>query len=154
MKINNDSKIRYVFKNLTTDEITTLIYSLKEIEEGEADFTRNQLWNEGYSLISRDLCSGFKDRWKEIIFVGDIIELTNEDGEEIRVVCEFGSVKRDIYGNLVEIVGFYFRILPNGRKTFPIVNNYLGKHDIELFEIVGSIYETPDMAKGGELIGR
>ncbi len=89
--------------------------------------------------------TGLKDKKGKEIYEGDIIELINEDDYVIRVVCEFGTAKRDIYGNLVEITGFYFKRLYDGRKTFPIVNNYLGKHDLELFEVIGNIYENPEL---------
>jgi len=103
-------------------------------------------WIKGHDRIQVMQFSGWLDKNKKEIYEGDIIELINKDGDTIRVVCEFGSAKRDIYGNEVEIMGFYFKH-EQGFKSFPIVKNYLGKHDCELFEIIGNIYENSDQFK-------
>jgi len=88
--------------------------------------------------------TGLSDKNGKKIFEGDIISLVNADYEEIKVVCDFGTARREIYGNLVDIVGFYFK-LPNGKKSFPIVSNYLGKHDLEIFEVTGNIHDNPEL---------
>ncbi|NCC69610.1 MAG: hypothetical protein EOM14_15735 [Clostridia bacterium] len=90
------------------------------------------------------MASGWRDKTGRAIYKGDIVTLINEDGEQIFIVCEFGKVRRQIYEYEVEISGFYFR-LPDGRKCFPIVKNYAGKHDTELYEIVGNIWDTPEL---------
>lgn len=90
--------------------------------------------------------AGFKDKKGKEIYEGDIIELPNEVNQKIRVICEFGTVQRELIGgsvNLCDITGFYFSL--NGHATFPIVKNYKGLHDLELFEVVGNIYETPEL---------
>ena len=89
--------------------------------------------------------TGLIDKNGKEIYEGDIIQLVNEDLEVIKVVCEFGAANRQIFDNLVEITGFYFKRICDDRKTFPIVNNYLGKHDLELFEVIGNIYENPEL---------
>lgn len=85
--------------------------------------------------------SGWHDKNHTKVFEGDIISLITADGDDITVICKFGMVRRQIYENLVEINGFYFERSNDGRKTFPIVNNYLGKHDTEIWEVVGNIHE-------------
>lgn len=85
--------------------------------------------------------SGLLDKHGTEICESDIIELVDDTGSTIRVVCEFGTAQRVIHGSRVDITGFYFRRLCDSKKTFPIVNNYAGKHDLELFEIIGNIYE-------------
>lgn len=90
-------------------------------------------------------CTGLKDKNGKEIYEDDVIELVNEDLEKTKVICEYGTARRNIYSNIVDITGFYFRRLSDDRKTFPIVNNYLGKHDLELFEIIGNIHENPKL---------
>jgi hypothetical protein len=88
------------------------------------------------------------DKTGRIIYQGDIIELINAANEKIRVVCEYGDAERQLINRngkeFVTITGFYF-INRYGIKTFPIVKNYLGKSDFEIFKIIGNIYETPKL---------
>lgn len=85
------------------------------------------------------------DKNKNKIYESDIIELPLETGEKIRVICRFGAVQRTLdTGWLVDITGFYFE-RSDGLNSFPIVKNYAGKHDLELFEVVGNIYEHPHL---------
>ena len=92
--------------------------------------------------------SGWQDKNSKDIYEGDIIDLVNADNEKIRGVCKCGMATRKIKGykklNECEISGFYF-LNKEGAKTFPIVRNYLKKHDTEIFEVVGNIYENPEL---------
>ncbi len=92
--------------------------------------------------------SNFYDKHKNEIYEGDIIELVNEAGKKIKVVCEFGTVEREIMGgrlNLCVINGFSFCIVGNGKHTYPISKNYLGVCDTEIFEVIGNIYENKNL---------
>lgn len=85
------------------------------------------------------------------IYQGDIIELINDEGVPIRVLCEYGTVQRRIVAgngvaNLCDITGFYFRT-ETGHNTFPIFENYLGKNDVEIFEVIGNIIDNPELFK-------
>ena len=94
------------------------------------------------------LSFGQNDKKGKEIFEGDIIELIDDVGNTIRIICEYGKVKRNILGsvlNLCEITGFSFR--KNDFSTFPIVRNYKGVNDVELFEVIGNIYENPELIK-------
>lgn len=94
------------------------------------------------------LYSGFNDKNGKEIYTSDVIALVNADSDTIKVVCEYGTAKRDIYGNLVEIHGFYFRRLCDDKKTFPIIKNYAGKHDTELIEVIGNLKDNPELLVG------
>jgi hypothetical protein len=87
------------------------------------------------------LCSPFKDKHGKDIYAEDVVELVNMDNEKVLAVCRYGVARRKMDGgDEVDIPGFHFE-LEDGRKTFPIVNNYAGKHDLELFEIIGHTFK-------------
>lgn len=88
--------------------------------------------------------SGLLDKNGKKIFEEDIIELENYLHNKIKVVCKFGTARRVLYENECDITGFYFEY-EGHLKTFPIVNNYANKHDLELFEVVGNIYDNSEL---------
>ena len=105
------------------------------------------------SLISVEVQKstiGKKSDWKDMhgndIYEGDIIRLVNASGIEVSVTCEYGKVVRELKtydggSNKCELLGFYFRNNSNNLPLYPIVENYLGKTDFELFNIDGTIHD-------------
>lgn len=128
--------------------IMPIPYFAARIEEGEDDlgrpiFEENTLSIGGWIDVipeSVGMYSRFNDKNGTEIFHGDKVRVTRDDGVEIIATCMFGSAIREINGNEVEIIGFYFQV-DGGKKTFPIVNNYVGKHDTQLFEVIGNIHD-------------
>ena len=89
--------------------------------------------------------TGLADKNGKEIYESDIVELPLQSGERIKVICRFGTVQRKMdTGWMCDITGFYFQ-RSDGLNSFPIVKNYAGKHDLELFEVVGNIYEHPEL---------
>jgi len=63
--------------------------------------------------------------------------------EELFVV-EWGIHRREMKtGWTVDIPSFCFKIYDF--PSFPIVNNYANKHDLDIIEIIGNIYENSDL---------
>ena len=87
--------------------------------------------------------SGMCDKNGVKIFEGDIIQITNADHKHICAVCKYGIARRVVGIYTLDIPCFYFE-MKDGFKSFPIVNNYEGKHDLELFEVVGSIHQRSE----------
>ena len=88
--------------------------------------------------------TGLKDRVGTEIYEGDILELINEDGKRVAVVCKFGN-RRLVTdrGIAIDIQCFYFEV--KGWKANPVVSNYKGLHDLEIMEVRGNIYENPEL---------
>lgn len=93
---------------------------------------------------------GHTDKHGIEIFEGDIIQLTNNAGMRVYGVVKFGDVERRVAApgdylatDKVIIRGLYIEI--EGRKTFPISENYQGKTDFEIMEVIGNIYATPQL---------
>lgn len=84
--------------------------------------------------------SSYKDKNGNFIYEGDKLKLLNKNKDEIITVCSYGKWKRKMdSGEVVEIEGFCF--LVENTSTFPIIKNYMKKHDTEIMEIIGNIYE-------------
>ena len=92
--------------------------------------------------------TGLKDKNGKEIYEGDILQIETENHEIIKVLCESGLARRTMdTGMEVDIPSFYFK-RDDGLKSFPVVKNWKGKHDLEIIEIIGNIYENKDLIKG------
>lgn len=107
-------------------------------------------WNEcdDFELMQY---AGLKDKNGKDIYEGDILELINRDGKRIIVECRFGNFERELRNfmgdiNSCQITGFAF-LIHSRYPTFPIVKNYLEKNDLEIMEVIGNIYEAPELLK-------
>jgi len=136
-------KFKIIYYNKNTNDFRTRVYTLDELtSRTDIGYSVNDLYSDlSYSVIAKLQYSGFDDKDGENIFDGDIVEFENEDGDKTTAICQLGSAKRVIYENDVEIHGFYF--LVKSRKSFPIIYNYAGKHDTELFKVIGNTSITP-----------
>jgi uncharacterized phage protein (TIGR01671 family) len=86
------------------------------------------------------------DKHGKEIYEGDILRIKTQSGREENFVCQWGVHRRDMKsGYTVDIPSFSFVI--EGFPTFPIVNNYMNGHDLEIIEVIGNIYETPGLIK-------
>ncbi len=91
--------------------------------------------------------TGLKDKTGKEIYEGDILQLINEDGRTIKAICRFGNRRLTTYNcRVIDVQCYYFEV--EGRKTNPIVKNYCGKHDLEIIEIIGNIFENSELLEG------
>lgn len=89
---------------------------------------------------------GLQDKNKRDIYEGDIGEIRTQSGRIDRFVVEWGIHRREMKsGWTVDIPSFCFRI--DGFPSFPIVNNYMNGHDLDIIEIIGNIYQNPKLVK-------
>ena len=88
------------------------------------------------------------DRNGKEIFEGDILQIETENHQIINVVCKFGIARRIMSnGCVVDIPSFYLE-RGDGLKSFPIVYNWQGKHDLEIMKIIGNIHENSELLEG------
>lgn len=87
-----------------------------------------------------------QDKNKIDIYDGDIGEIKTQNGRIERFVVKWGIHRRDMKsGWTVDIPGFCFLI--NGFPSFPIFNNYLNGHDLDIISIIGNIHDNPEKLK-------
>lgn len=99
-------------------------------------------WNE-FELMQ---WTGLQDKNGADIYEGDIGEIMRAEGDMVRFVVEYGIHRRTMdTAWTVDIPGFSFVRLHDGFRSFPIVKNWADKHDLEMIEIIGKIYENPDL---------
>ncbi|HZK57538.1 MAG TPA: YopX family protein [Clostridia bacterium] len=114
--------------------VTRINFDLNEIEihpDNDYDY-----YEFDFSEVVLMQYTGLKDKNGSEIYEGDILELINEDGEKIKAVCKFGNRRLTTEAGItIDVQCFYFEV--KGRKTNPVVSNYLGKHDLEIMEIRG-----------------
>lgn len=120
-------------------------WALYDRIDQHAIYKHDSSYPEYYESVKLMERSPWFDRSKIAIWEGDILQLCNEDNDIIRVICEKGTAKRELSGYLCEINGWYFRIIINDKKTFPIIDNYRSVHDTEIMSVIGNIYQTPNL---------
>lgn len=83
-----------------------------------------------------------KDKNGKEIYNGDIGEVKTDSGRIERLTVDWGIHRRDMKsGFTVDIPSFAFIV--DGFPSFPIVNNYLNGHDLDIIEIIGNTYQLP-----------
>lgn len=96
--------------------------------------------------------TGLLDRHGKEIYEGDILQIEAVNHVMVNVVCEFGIARRKMLsGYEVDIPSFYFK--RSDLLSFPITNNWNHKHDLEMIEVIGNIYENPELVNIGDRKG-
>ena len=89
--------------------------------------------------------TGLEDKNKKEIYEGDICEQITPNHTKIKMVCRWGTFQRAMdTGWTVDISGFCFE-RSDGLLALPIVKNWMGKHDLETLEVIGNIYQHPEL---------
>lgn len=108
-------------------------------------------WKTEYAYIEAEVIPetvgqyiGMSDKNAIKIFDGDIGEIKTQSGRVERFVVKWGIHRRDMAsGWTVDIPGFCFYI--DGFPSFPIANNYLNGHDLDIIQIIGTIHTHPEL---------
>ena len=93
-------------------------------------------------------CSGMLDKNGNRIFEGDVVDVTNGKHTN-RFEVKFGPVRRTVLSHdgtqhfELELNSFYFE--RDGQSFFPIVENADKIHDLQMTEIVGNVYDNPEL---------
>lgn len=135
-----------------SDELKSFVYGFYTEVEVAGDRYCYIFWQGHSTPIRTDTgtqFTGLRDKNKKEIYTGDILEFKDDFNKSYKFLVEYGTFNRFIKGfeelNECEITGYCFRSLTNGKATFPIINNYLGKHDLEILEVIGNTTENPEL---------
>ena len=91
--------------------------------------------------------TGLLDKNRKEIYVGDILQVQTQNGRIENYTVVWGIHRREMKsGWTVDIPSFSF-VNSDSFPAFPIVNNYLNGHDLEIIEVIGNIYENPELLK-------
>ncbi len=86
-----------------------------------------------------------EDRSGTDIYKNDILEFVNEDLERVVVVCKIGNIRMTTdSGDTIDVQCVYFET-KDGSKRNPVVWNQRWLYHLENMEIIGNIYETPEL---------
>lgn len=89
--------------------------------------------------------TGLVDKNKKDIYESDVLEIETANHTRVRMVCKWGTVQRTMdTGWEVDITGFHF-YRTDGLAAFPITKNWAGKRDLDMLEIIGNLYENPEL---------
>jgi len=89
--------------------------------------------------------TGLVDKNKKDIYESDVLEIETANHTRVRMVCKWGTVQRTMdTGWEVDITGFHF-YRTDGLAAFPITKNWAGKRDLDMLEVIGNLYETPEL---------
>jgi hypothetical protein len=101
-------------------------------------------WPPPIRKFNVELATPWKDVNGVMLFDNDIVELDDDRGVKIYVLCEYAVHRRRMdSGFECDILGFAFKKVDY--PSFPIISNYAGKHDISMMKIVGNKNENPDI---------
>lgn len=90
---------------------------------------------------------GLKDKHEKEIYELDILKIKTQSGRVEYFIVKWGIHRRDMKsGWTVDIPSFSF-VSAEGFPTFPIANNYLNGHDLDIIEVLGNIYENPELLR-------
>ncbi|MCU5706117.1 YopX family protein [Bacillus wiedmannii] len=130
-----ESKFRYTFKHIGTGNIEKKIYTLKQLEERNANELSPCFNKEfGYELVSRDQYIGLKDKNENEIYERDVVDATY-DGESFVGIVVYDASE----------LGFK---ATNGKENYGSNFQYLTC--CEEVEVIGDIYENTELLKGDE----
>lgn len=128
-------KFRYVFKKDFGGKTSTCykmpIFNLDAVTDKNFNKVIEGYTDYGYILVSINLCTGLKDKNGELIYEGDILNI--EPNSRLKVIWDNKYVR--------------FLLASLEHKYFVTTYNLVSLKNT--FEIIGNIYENPELLNGG-----
>jgi len=125
-------KFRYVFKHKKDGDCQYLFFTIEEIENGYAKEMIYAMKQDGYTLVDRNEFTGLKDKNGKQIYEGDVLINPKDIRGEIKYVPEYAA------------------FLAYWKHDGECGYDYLDKGILMKCEVIGNIYENPELLKGDE----
>lgn len=120
--MNERLKFRYVFKD-EDDEIIIEYHDLGGVERGLVKWIHDKL--QSWTLVTRDQCTGLRDKNKKLIFEGDIMKCIDIEDSSI---CSIAFARSA------------FRV-----KFDDVICSEIDDMHLKWFEVIGNIHENGDL---------
>ncbi|MFB5563490.1 YopX family protein [Bacillus cereus] len=145
--MDDNFMIRHVFQNEEDETFLMLESSIMQIEGAKGGFVQQTLKNfkdngDIFNFISRNASTGLKDKNTKMIYVGDIVRWTKVTYTD----CSRRTVEgTELIEGVIDWLETMFILKTDATRRLMLLPHVV--EDPSEFEVIGNIYEDPELLK-------